>query len=81
EPNLTTLALPRRWLDIHGDTIRGTWDADLHAVMDIIVFHPGISQTELRWRLRAVFGRQELVDILCFCIVKKPLTHEVIQNV
>ncbi|OAX37287.1 hypothetical protein K503DRAFT_866963 [Rhizopogon vinicolor AM-OR11-026] len=66
EPNLTALALPRRWLDIHGDTIRGTWDAALHAVMGIIVFHPGISQTELRWRLRAVFDRQELVDILCF---------------
>ncbi|KAG1889373.1 hypothetical protein F4604DRAFT_1877037 [Suillus subluteus] len=48
------LALPRRWLDIRGDTIQETWNAALHAV------------TELRWRLRAVCDRQELVDIVCF---------------
>ncbi|KAG1845522.1 hypothetical protein DFJ58DRAFT_800982 [Suillus subalutaceus] len=48
------LALPRRWLDIRGETIQETWDAALHAV------------TELRWRLRAVCDRQELVDIVCF---------------
>ncbi|KAG2345257.1 hypothetical protein BDR05DRAFT_1058382 [Suillus weaverae] len=61
-----TLALPRRWLDIRGGTIRETWNAVLHAVVGIIVFHPGISQTELRWRLRAVCDRQELVDVVCF---------------
>jgi hypothetical protein len=61
-----TLALPRRWLDIRGDIIRETWNAALHAVVGIIFFHPGISQTELRWRLRAVCDRQELVDIICF---------------
>ncbi|KAG1777419.1 hypothetical protein EV702DRAFT_1179524 [Suillus placidus] len=61
-----TLALPRRWLDIRGGTIRETWNAALHAVVGIIVFHPGISQTELRWRLRAVCDRQELVDVVCF---------------
>ncbi|KAG2045206.1 hypothetical protein BDR03DRAFT_989022 [Suillus americanus] len=60
------LALPRRWLDIRGDTIQETWNAALHAVVGIIFFHPGISQTELRWRLRAVCDRQELVDIVCF---------------
>ncbi|KAG1828698.1 hypothetical protein EV424DRAFT_1471098 [Suillus variegatus] len=49
-----TLALPRRWLDIRGGTIRETWNAILHAV------------TELRWRLRAVCDRQEFIDILCF---------------
>lgn len=61
-----TLALPRRWLDIRGGTIRETWNAALHAVVGIVFFHPGIPQTELRWRLRAVCDRQELVDILCF---------------
>ncbi|KAG0697275.1 hypothetical protein DFH29DRAFT_947152 [Suillus ampliporus] len=61
-----TLALPRRWLDIRGGTIRDTWNAALHAVAGIIFFHPGISQTELRWKLRAVCDRQELVDIMCF---------------
>ncbi|KAG2160090.1 uncharacterized protein EDB93DRAFT_1324544 [Suillus bovinus] len=61
-----TLALPRRWLDIRGGTIRDTWNAILHAVVGVIFFHPGISQTELRWRLRAVCDRQEFVDILCF---------------
>ncbi|KAG1769612.1 hypothetical protein EDD22DRAFT_1048040 [Suillus occidentalis] len=48
-----TLALPRRWLDIRGGTIRETWNAALHAVVGIVFFHPGIPQTELRWRLRA----------------------------
>ncbi|KAG1730414.1 uncharacterized protein EDB91DRAFT_786767 [Suillus paluster] len=61
-----TLALPRRWLDIRGGTIRDVWNAALHAVVGIIFFHPGISQTELRWKLRAVCDRQELVDIMCF---------------
>ncbi|KAG1810103.1 uncharacterized protein HD556DRAFT_1428263 [Suillus plorans] len=61
-----TLALPRRWLDIRGGTIRETWNAILHAVVGIVFFHPGISQTELRWRLRAVCDRQEFIDILCF---------------
>ncbi|KAG2057154.1 hypothetical protein BDR06DRAFT_952287 [Suillus hirtellus] len=61
-----TLALPRRWLDIRGGTIRETWNAILHAVVGIIFFHPGISQTELRWRLRAVCDRLEFIDILCF---------------
>ncbi|KAG2123565.1 hypothetical protein DEU56DRAFT_45236 [Suillus clintonianus] len=61
-----TLVLPRRWVDIRGGTIRETWNAALHAVVGIIFFHPGISQTELRWRLRAVCDRQELVDIVCF---------------
>ncbi|KAG2370198.1 hypothetical protein BDR07DRAFT_1386752 [Suillus spraguei] len=61
-----TLTLPRRWLDIRGDTVQEIWNAALHAVVGIIFFHPGISQTELRWRLRAVCDRQELVDIVCF---------------
>lgn len=48
EPNLTTLVLPRRWLDIHGDTIRATWDAAVHAVMGVIILHPGISQVSVQ---------------------------------
>jgi hypothetical protein len=46
-PDLTTLALPRRWLDIHGGTIGGIWDAAVHAVMGIVVFRPGISQVSV----------------------------------
>lgn len=42
-----TLALPRRWLDIRGGTIRETWNAILHAVVGIVFFHPGISQVSV----------------------------------
>ena len=47
EPNTKTLVLPRRWLDIHGGKIRGTWDAALRAVVGIVIFHPGISQVSI----------------------------------
>jgi hypothetical protein len=47
EPNLTTLTLPRRWIDINGGILRGIWDAALHAAIGIIVFRPGISQVSI----------------------------------
>lgn len=36
--------LPRRWLGIDGQKIRGYWQAALRAVMALVVFRPGISQ-------------------------------------
>ncbi|KAH7915130.1 hypothetical protein BJ138DRAFT_998508 [Hygrophoropsis aurantiaca] len=70
-----TLVFPRRWLDIRGLKVSVLWEAALRAVVGVILFRPGISQashmnrnlfTELRWRLRAVYDRQEIVEILCY---------------
>jgi len=57
---------PRRWLDIRGVRVADFWQAGLRAVMGLVVFRPGITQTEIRWRLRAVYDRQEVNDILRF---------------
>ncbi|PPQ88088.1 hypothetical protein CVT25_014386 [Psilocybe cyanescens] len=57
-------ALPRRWLDIRGNRVADFWQSSLRAVMGLIIFRPGITQTEIRWRLRAVYDRQEINDIL-----------------
>lgn len=75
-----TLIAPRRWLDIRGYRLDGPWRAAQQAVIGVVFLHPGISQvsviprpifctnvitqTELRWRLRAVYDRQEIVDLL-----------------
>ncbi|GJE87719.1 hypothetical protein PsYK624_038020 [Phanerochaete sordida] len=56
--------LPRRWLDISGQVIAEVWAAARKAVMAIVIFHPGISQAEVRWRLRSVYDRQEVHDVL-----------------
>ncbi|KAG6885704.1 hypothetical protein C0993_010876 [Termitomyces sp. T159_Od127] len=42
------------------------WEAALKAVMGIVVFRPGITQAELRWRLRSVYDRQEIGDLVRF---------------
>ncbi|GLB36492.1 putative B-block binding subunit of TFIIIC [Lyophyllum shimeji] len=62
--NPATRIFPRRWFDISGVKITEYWDAALKAVMGVIVFRPGVSQAELRWRLRSVYDRQEVGDIL-----------------
>ncbi|KAJ7593112.1 hypothetical protein C8J56DRAFT_1013301 [Mycena floridula] len=55
---------PRRWFDISGSQITDVWEAALRAVVGAIVFRPGINQLEMRWRLRAVYDRPELNDLL-----------------
>ncbi|KAF9478012.1 hypothetical protein BDN70DRAFT_71126 [Pholiota conissans] len=55
---------PRRWLDIRGIKVPDFWQAALRAVMGLVVFRPGISQTEIRWRLRSVYDRQEINEVL-----------------
>lgn len=57
---------PRRWLDISGLKIVDFWETALRAVLGVIIFRPGISQAELRWRLRSVYDRQEVNDLLRF---------------
>ncbi|CAK5265268.1 unnamed protein product [Mycena citricolor] len=60
----TTRAFPRRWLDFTGSKVTDLWEAALHAVMGVLVFHPGITQALLRWRLRSVYDRQEVNELL-----------------
>ncbi|KIK71368.1 hypothetical protein GYMLUDRAFT_90342 [Collybiopsis luxurians FD-317 M1] len=55
---------PRRWLDIFGKKVMDVWEAALRAVMGAIIFRPGISQIELRWRLKAVYDKQEVAELL-----------------
>ncbi|KAG9314611.1 hypothetical protein JVU11DRAFT_5415 [Chiua virens] len=59
-----TLISPRRWLDLRGYRLDGAWETALQAVVGVVFQHPGISQIELRWRLRTVYDRQEIIDIL-----------------
>ncbi|EPQ61082.1 hypothetical protein GLOTRDRAFT_113540 [Gloeophyllum trabeum ATCC 11539] len=59
---------PRRWLDIFGQRINEVWEAALRAVMGVIVLRPGISQAEVRWRLRAVYDRQEVNETLRYLL-------------
>ncbi|PPQ63697.1 hypothetical protein CVT24_004277 [Panaeolus cyanescens] len=59
-----TYVFPRRWLDIRGIKVPDYWQAALRAVVGLVVFRPGISQAEIRWRLRAVYDSQEINEIL-----------------
>ncbi|KAF8845363.1 hypothetical protein BDN67DRAFT_941224 [Paxillus ammoniavirescens] len=59
-----TLVSPRRWLDPRGYRLDSAWSAALRAVVGVIFLHPGIGQAELRWRLRAVYDRPEVLDLL-----------------
>ncbi|KAL0572575.1 hypothetical protein V5O48_009395 [Marasmius crinis-equi] len=56
--------LPRRWMTTSGYKNMDIWDAGLRAVVGSVIFRPGISLYELRWRLRLVYDRQEVGDLL-----------------
>ncbi|KAF9458329.1 hypothetical protein BDZ94DRAFT_1270872 [Collybia nuda] len=64
--NPATRVFPRRWYDISGRKVADFWEAALRAVMGVVIFRPGVSHVELRWRLRSVYDRQELSDLVCF---------------
>ncbi|KAI5123716.1 hypothetical protein M0805_000310 [Coniferiporia weirii] len=64
---------PRRWLDITTGRTLEVWDAALRAVMGLIHMRPGMSQAELRWRLRAVYDRQEIADVLSHLVTNGSL--------
>ncbi|CCM00318.1 uncharacterized protein FIBRA_02348 [Fibroporia radiculosa] len=59
-----SMVSPRRWLDIFGGRMRDIWQAALRAVIGVVLYRPGIPQAEIRWRLRAVYDRQEVNDAL-----------------
>jgi transcription factor C subunit 3 len=70
---------PRRWLDTQGRQVVEYWQAALKAVLGLIIFRPGISevgrrgkilqesnclmQTEITWRLKSTYDKQEVHDI------------------
>ncbi|KAI0768599.1 hypothetical protein BD413DRAFT_563329 [Trametes elegans] len=59
-----TLVFPRRWLDIYGRKLPEVWDAALRAVLGLVLLRPGISQAEIRWRLRVAYDRAEVGEVL-----------------
>ncbi|KAJ7275459.1 hypothetical protein B0H12DRAFT_1087414 [Mycena haematopus] len=59
-----TRIFPRRWLDMTGAKMIDLWEAATRAVMGVLVLHPGVTQTQLRWRLRSVYDRQEVNEVL-----------------
>ncbi|KAI8995421.1 hypothetical protein BD414DRAFT_410090 [Trametes punicea] len=62
--DLKLMVFPRRWLDIYGRKVHDLWDAAMRAAVGLILLRPGTSQAEIRWRLRSVYDRQEMVEIL-----------------
>ncbi|KZV74696.1 hypothetical protein PENSPDRAFT_741986 [Peniophora sp. CONT] len=56
--------LPRRWLDIGGRRIPDVYEAAQRAVMSTILLRPGISQAEVRWRLKLLYDTQEVLEVL-----------------
>ncbi|KAL4080394.1 hypothetical protein V8B97DRAFT_1863880 [Scleroderma yunnanense] len=61
-----TFVLPRRWLGVRGSRLNDFWMAALRAIVGTVILRPGIPQAELRWRLRAVYDRQEVLEVLTF---------------
>ncbi|KAJ7693612.1 hypothetical protein B0H17DRAFT_1059213 [Mycena rosella] len=59
-----TRIFPRRWIDMTGSKVMDVWDAAARAVMGVLVFHPGLTQAQLRWRLRSVYDRQEVTEVV-----------------
>ncbi|KAJ7770882.1 hypothetical protein DFH07DRAFT_805534 [Mycena maculata] len=63
-PQPLTRIFPRRWIDMSGSKVIDLWEAAARAVIGVLVFHPGVTQAQLRWRLRSVYDRQEVNEIL-----------------
>ncbi|KAJ7225932.1 hypothetical protein GGX14DRAFT_548620 [Mycena pura] len=57
---------PRRWIDMTGSKVVDLWEAATRAVIGVLVFHPGVTEGQLRWRLRSVYDRQEVNEVLRF---------------
>ncbi|KAM5532192.1 hypothetical protein V8D89_014148 [Ganoderma adspersum] len=64
EPSQKSIVFPRRWLDIYGRKLADMWESALRAVLGLVLLHPGVSQAEIRWRLRSAYDRQEVGEVL-----------------
>ncbi|OSD05907.1 hypothetical protein PYCCODRAFT_1383895 [Trametes coccinea BRFM310] len=64
DAGVQSMVFPRRWLDIYGRKLNEVWDAATRAVVSLILLRAGISQAEIRWRLRSVYDRQEVLEVL-----------------
>jgi hypothetical protein len=58
--------LPRRWRTIDGGQMNDIWESAVRAVICVVVFKPGISQAELHWRLRSIYDKSEVDDVIRF---------------
>ncbi|EIW64510.1 uncharacterized protein TRAVEDRAFT_139409 [Trametes versicolor FP-101664 SS1] len=82
DPRTKRMIFPRRWLDIYGRKLHEVWEAALRAAVALVLLRPGISQAEIRWRLRAAYDRQEVGEVLRAlqeegCIVRRRMgPHE-----
>ncbi|KAI0724234.1 hypothetical protein C8T65DRAFT_704140 [Cerioporus squamosus] len=73
-PDRKSMIFPRRWLDIYGRKLEDVWEAAMRSVLGLVLLRPGISQAhgvdsghwqaEIRWRLRSVYDRQEVCEML-----------------
>ncbi|RDX56211.1 hypothetical protein OH76DRAFT_605431 [Lentinus brumalis] len=63
-PDRKSMIFPRRWLDIYGRKLDEVWEAAMRSVLGLVLLRPGISQAEVRWRLRSVYDRQEVYEVL-----------------
>ncbi|KAL6299663.1 hypothetical protein BKA93DRAFT_741989 [Sparassis latifolia] len=75
-----TKLFPRRWLDISGKKISDLWDAALRAIVAVILSRPGITQAEIRWRLRLVYDRQEVNEVLQYLLDDGVVTRRLLTS-
>ncbi|CAL1696293.1 unnamed protein product [Somion occarium] len=75
-----TQVFPRRWLDINGRELADVLESAHRAVMGVILFKPGITETEIRWQLRSVYDRQEINDVLCYLLAEGYIKKHVYKD-
>ncbi|PIL30968.1 transcription factor [Ganoderma sinense ZZ0214-1] len=77
EPLQRSMIFPRRWLDIYGRKLTDMWESALRAVLGLVLLHPGVSQAEIRWRLRSAYDRQEVGEVLQTLLDARYITSRV----
>ncbi|KAG8957280.1 hypothetical protein FRC03_010296 [Tulasnella sp. 419] len=63
-PDVENVLFPRRWLDIYGDVIERVWSNALRQVAGWIWNRPGISLFDLRGRIKHLFDKHEVIDVI-----------------
>ncbi|KLO19987.1 hypothetical protein SCHPADRAFT_816815 [Schizopora paradoxa] len=71
---------PRRWLDVAGNRVREVWDAAVRSIVALVHSRPGICQAEVLWRVRWLFDRQEVLDVLKHLVAEKFFVPKVAEG-
>jgi len=58
------LVLPRRWIDMLGNTMQDIWEAACRAVVGTVSMRPGMTEADLRNRMRTVYDTCDLTEVL-----------------